>query len=452
MTNIGLDPYKSTNTSTMTGGNKDDEIEKIRKSITVRGLSGLRNLGNTCYMNAGLQCLFATNMLTSWFIDKKFVDKLKNSVINKLAREERKKQKIDENADIEIDKVAIIHAIKNTVSYAFYKTVKAWLSDNNVIEPEMFKQTIGKHNSLFKGTAQNDSQELINCVLDNIHEDLKCEVQVNYVNVPESVLNFRTTVKQYGKLMKNPDLTDDTKANLLNRYRKYLDDHMYEMTTNAALEYWEKFIRPQHSVIRDIFTGLTYTETKCSACQITSLSFEPFIMLTIAIPKSYSTVSLVDCLKKYSSQYALANEDKYQCLHCKDYKDATQITYIWEVPEILIIHLKRFTNEIVYNNYCRTEKNSTKIDFPLDNLDLSDYISPHNKKEAKYELYGVVQQHGTLSGGHYTACCKNAINNNWYEFNDSNVTYIEPNKVESEVVSSSAYILFYKKLYTNIEL
>lgn len=434
----------------MSGNTHNEDNEKIRKSITVRGLSGLRNLGNTCYMNAGLQCLFATNMLTSYFVDKKFVDKLKNNVINRLAKDERKKNKMPDDADVTLDKSNIIREIKNSVSYAYYKTVKAWLTDNDKIEPELFKHIIGKRNTLFKGGSQNDSQELINCVLDNIHEDLKCPVQINYINVPQSVITFKNDIKMYQKKMKNPSLSDDDKANIITVYRKYLDDHMREYAILSALEYWEKFIQPNHSVIRDLFTGMTYTETKCNECKITSLAFEPFIMLTIAIPKSNLPVKLTDCLKDHSANYMLVDKNKYQCSNCKDYKDATQVTHIWEVPEILIIHLKRFSSELI-GNYCRTEKNSTKIDFPLTNLDISEYISQYNKKDAKYELYGVVQQFGSLSGGHYIACCKNAINNNWYEFDDLHVTYIEKNKVESEVVSSSAYILFYKKIYNKLD-
>jgi ubiquitin C-terminal hydrolase len=67
-------------------------------------------------------------------------------------------------------------------------------------------------------------------------------------------------------------------------------------------------------------------------------------------------------------------------------------------------------------------------------------------------LYGVVKQMGSLNGGHYIACCKNPINDKWYEFDDSHVTGIPTAKVENEVISRSAYMLFYKKQYTTTEI
>lgn len=41
-----------------------------------------------------------------------------------------------------------------------------------------------------------------------------------------------------------------------------------------------------------------------------------------------------------------------------------------------------------------------------------------------YDLYGVVNHHGSLYGGHYTAYCQNFLDKKWYEFNDSRVTPI----------------------------
>ena len=58
----------------------------------------------------------------------------------------------------------------------------------------------------------------------------------------------------------------------------------------------------------------------------------------------------------------------------------------------------------------------------------------------KYDLYGVVNHFGSLNGGHYTAHCKNP-DGNWYNFNDYSVSGAPANSI----VSSSAYVLFYRR-------
>ena len=59
-----------------------------------------------------------------------------------------------------------------------------------------------------------------------------------------------------------------------------------------------------------------------------------------------------------------------------------------------------------------------------------------------YDLYAVSNHYGSLNGGHYTATCKNSIQNKWYYFDDSRVT---PVTSQSEIVSPAAYLLFYRR-------
>ena len=69
----------------------------------------------------------------------------------------------------------------------------------------------------------------------------------------------------------------------------------------------------------------------------------------------------------------------------------------------------------------------------------------HINNNVKYNLYAVVNHYGSINGGHYTSHTKNAINNLWYEFNDSNVVHIDPENLNKEIITNSGYILFYKK-------
>lgn len=53
----------------------------------------------------------------------------------------------------------------------------------------------------------------------------------------------------------------------------------------------------------------------------------------------------------------------------------------------------------------------------------------------------VDNHYGGMGGGHYTATCKNAINNKWYKFDDSHVSEASV----GDIKSSAAYLLFYRR-------
>jgi ubiquitin C-terminal hydrolase len=110
-----------------------------------------------------------------------------------------------------------------------------------------------------------------------------------------------------------------------------------------------------------------------------------------------------------------------------------QISF-WNFPNILVISLKRFTPD-------GRGKMNQRIDFPLENLDLSKYVRGYNAKSYIYDLYGVCNHMGGPAGGHYTSFVKNATNE-WYHYNDRNVNRIDD---VSSIVTPMAYCLFYRK-------
>lgn len=113
---------------------------------------------------------------------------------------------------------------------------------------------------------------------------------------------------------------------------------------------------------------------------------------------------------------------------------------IYNAPDYLIVHLKRFSHS---RGMWGGRKVNDLITFPLDNLDMSTYIlknSTENKKIV-YDLYAVSNHFGSLDGGHYTAFCKNPVLEKWYNFDDNDVGSLSP----SEVNTKAAYVLFYKK-------
>lgn len=71
----------------------------------------------------------------------------------------------------------------------------------------------------------------------------------------------------------------------------------------------------------------------------------------------------------------------------------------------------------------------------MEGLDLTEQvIGPQKNEKLIYDCYAVSNHYGNMGFGHYTAYCKNPLNNKWYEFDDSRVSEIEASKVEDTVV------------------
>lgn len=158
-----------------------------------------------------------------------------------------------------------------------------------------------------------------------------------------------------------------------------------------------------------------------------------------------SSISIYDCFNTFRNEELLSNENTLFCKTCKQNETIYKKIDIFKAPLYLIIQIKRFryqkSSSLFDFSSINQSKNDTLVEFPIDNLDLKDYIVDKDKKEeAIYDLVAVAQHVGQLNSGHYTSLCR-VMGNKWYKFNDDKVTEIQ----KSEVVSSNAYILFYKK-------
>jgi ubiquitin C-terminal hydrolase len=132
----------------------------------------------------------------------------------------------------------------------------------------------------------------------------------------------------------------------------------------------------------------------------------------------------------------------YHCLKCPKLTKARQKSDLClPLPRVLILQLKRFTYDI-YSN----DKIDTYISFPLDELDLNEYLVKDDSKinenslSTKYDLVAVSNHTGSLTSGHYTTYAKNIQNGKWYLFDDTLVRKLDNN---TDVVTKNAYILIY---------
>ena len=120
-------------------------------------------------------------------------------------------------------------------------------------------------------------------------------------------------------------------------------------------------------------------------------------------------LSLQTCLHSLIKEERLELSDRWKCSHCKAVKVGILRQLIWKLPDLLVIHLKRFATSA---NGLRRTKLTTRVQYPLEGLDMSPLVHPIALKgkhpdESLYDLYGVINHLGHISGGHYTATCRN---------------------------------------------
>ncbi|KAM3271605.1 hypothetical protein ACQJBY_042043 [Aegilops geniculata] len=174
-----------------------------------------------------------------------------------------------------------------------------------------------------------------------------------------------------------------------------------------------------------------------------------------SLPEVYKTVlftrrpqetcSLYACLEAFIKEEPLGPEDMWYCPGCKEHRQASKKLDLWRLPEILIIHLKRFS----YSRYTKN-KLDTYVDFPIHDLDLSSYIRDRSWQMSNhYQLYAVSNHYGSMGGGHYTAYVYNDGKKKWYDFDDRCVSGLEN---EDSIKTSAAYVLFYRRVHGDTSL
>ncbi|KAH7063820.1 hypothetical protein BKA63DRAFT_586878 [Paraphoma chrysanthemicola] len=148
-------------------------------------------------------------------------------------------------------------------------------------------------------------------------------------------------------------------------------------------------------------------------------------------------ITLDECFTETSKSEVLSEDNAWYCSRCKELRRATKTLEIWTVPDILIIHLKRFSGHRTFR-----DKIEELIDFPVEGLDLSGKVGFPEGKDLKYDLFAVDNHFGGLGGGHYTATAQNFFDGQWYDYNDSIVSRCHSGQ---KAVTKNAYLLFYRR-------
>uniref|UniRef100_A0A670KKC1 ubiquitinyl hydrolase 1 n=1 Tax=Podarcis muralis TaxID=64176 RepID=A0A670KKC1_PODMU len=140
--------------------------------------------------------------------------------------------------------------------------------------------------------------------------------------------------------------------------------------------------------------------------------------------------TLSQCFQLYTKEEQLAPDDAWRCPHCKQLQQGSITLSLWTLPDVLIIHLKRFRQE-----GDRRMKLQNMVRFPLIGLDMTPHVvkrsqsswslpshwSPWRRpyglgrdpEDFVYDLYAVCNHHGTMQGGHYTGSTSSSLCEHW---------------------------------------
>ena len=270
-----------------------------------------------------------------------------------------------------------------------------WSDDNEaMIVPrkllQSFIKTCKQQDICFFNFHQNDTEEFINIFMDLLHRSIKT----------------------------NADISIEGKPN--NQLQKL---HV------ESVKSWSTFFKNDYSYIIQKFYSQLISITSCPKCDYYTVNFEPFMVLSLEIPDQSN--SIYDCLDSYTKKHSLDLQNTWTCDKCKQQVQPEKKLKLWKTSNVLIILLKR---------YSKNRKKDDFISYPID-LDLHKYSVDVNSLGKQYYLSGIGIQSGSLSGGHYYAMCRNDLDGQWREYNDTSVRTIE----ETHMLKQKPYCLFYRR-------
>ena len=354
--------------------------ESLRGQPPAPGSVGLQNLGNSCFMNSIIQCINQCDPITQYFLRGEY------------ATDVNRKNPLGSGGRVAMAYASLLLDI--------------WGGQYSVLAPRLLKQTIANFAPQFNNVYQHDSHEFCSFLMDGIHEDCN-----------------RVQSKPYVEELEGFGVPD----------------------AKIAMESWRRHLLRHDSIIVDHCQGMHRSHVTCPICGRESIKFDVYSSLSVPLTssKDKSSIPLEDCLEKFTEGEQLDEDNAWYCPNCKKHVCALKMLALWSVPDILIIHLKRFTYETRNGSVVRSKMEDTVL-FPIDRLDMRPYLLGPVDKDAPplYNLFGVSEHSGmTANSGHYTATVRNCKDCKWYRYNDSHVG----SSSGEAAVTGGAYLLFYKR-------
>ena len=341
------------------GFNKSRRVSSMEPSAPNqdKGVTGLLNMRNTCYMNASLQALRHNTEISAFFLENKH------------------EQWIQRKPDS--PKVSLVKGYADLLRSLWSGSRPAYVRPEGFLQC-MHPAAIAAGFDQFAIPMQHDSHEFLTFLMDQLHEGMAEEVNI--------------------EILRPAPTTPKDKA------------------IQGALEAWKSSFGKTYSPMTEMIYGLMRVSYTCRKCKTCVDKWETFNCLKLPVPTSYDMSG-----SKPTIQSMLAEELKpeqiegYACETCKPERPTVERKCtLWRLPRMVVLCVKRFTPD---GRKIHTPMELSMQD-PIVFQQYFSADSPEQSQHQGYELFATVDHHGVAGGGHYTAQAKSPLSEKWHLFDD----------------------------------
>ncbi|XP_055073367.2 ubiquitin carboxyl-terminal hydrolase 49 isoform X2 [Misgurnus anguillicaudatus] len=389
--------------------------QSARRKKLAPGVTGLRNLGNTCYMNSILQVLSHLQKFRECFLtldlcetEELLAKTNHSSALTTLGRMGRAAAGMSQIVPPSLSAAELVQPKeprsssrqKMSLCHELHTLFRVmWSGRWSLVSPFAMLHSVWNLIPAFRGYDQQDAQEFLCELLDKVQQELESDAPRKHFLIP---ITQRKLSKQVLK------------------------------------------------VLNTIFHGQLLSQVTCLSCKRKSNTVEPFWDLSLEFPERYhrmekpttaacqQSCSLSEMLAKFTETEALEG-CIYACNFCNrkrrksshkplSLSEACKQLLVCRLPQVLRLHLKRFR----WSGRNHREKIGVHVAFDqvlnIEPYCCSDAAQLPQREAYTYDLSAVVMHHGKGFGsGHYTAYCYNTEGGFWVHCNDSemNVCSVE---------------------------
>lgn len=353
--------------------------------ISKKGQIGLANLGNTCYLNAVLQCLRHVPDLTVFF------HKHSDTWIH----------------EGDAKNAVLCRGYKNLVNNLWSGTPPGYLKPSgflhyfrSALQGTRFDHMISPH--------QHDSYEALIFLLDQLHEGMKRPITINIMASEDSPV--------YGALMA-------WKENMAPNYSPIVDYFFGLMEVSVTCK------------------GCDNVSCRYEEFNMLNVDFPEYKDATLG--DCITNTFKPEEIDEYACAKCSPDHPKNSELPKLKRHPGVIQRRIWRLPQNLIIVVKRFVFDARTQNMTKCNANLSAE--PLQKFTKwFASSSPESSHHADYSLQSTVDHHGIANGGHYTAQIKSPITGLWSVYDDEAVNLMRDGS--KPYIGPMTYILFYRKV------